>query len=369
MNMPRSATLVGACLLLFGCSSGTANYRSQMADTPARPVARPRADVPPAPDLRIPASAVASAPDIPLVPVPPVPLGHGAPSQPPADGPRPNLAATQPPVLPPVPAPSSGTPGANATRLASANAPAAPPSTDVAPKAASLRELQQQAASWYAGVDSYIVRMTRREVVSGTAKPEEVLMLSFRKAPWSVHLKWVGKAGQGREVLYVKGQLENKLHTRLAAGDVPFTPAGMQMDLDVNSPLVRSASRHSITDAGLGSCIDRLGALLDAQEHGDRSRGVLTDLGMQTRPEYKGRPVRGVELTLPPGAEAELPRGGKRLYFFDPDLHVPMLILTFDDKNQEVEYYHYDRLIAPAALDADDFNPEKLWGGSKMAGK
>ena len=102
--------------------------------------------------------------------VPPVPLGNGIPP-PPADGPRPNLAPAQLPVLPPVPAPPA------VVRQASADAPSAPPSTDVGPKAASLRELQQQAASWYAGVDSYIVRMTRREVVSGTAKPEEVLML------------------------------------------------------------------------------------------------------------------------------------------------------------------------------------------------
>ncbi len=363
MNVPRSATLV-LCLFLLGCSTGT--YRYQMADTQARPVARPKPDAPPAPDLRIPASAVASAADVPLVRVPPVPLGNGAPP-PPADGPRPNLAPAQLPVLPPVPAPPA------VVRQASADAPSAPPSalpsTDLGPKAATLRELQQQAASWYAGVDSYIVRMTRREVVGGTAKPEEVLMLSFRKEPWSVHLKWVGKAGQGREVLYVKGQLENKLHTRLAAGDMPFTPAGMQMALEVNSPLVRSASRHSITEAGLGSCIDHLGAFLDAQDHGDKGRGALTDLGMQTRPEYKERPVRGVQVTLPPGAEPELPNGGKRLYFFDPDLHLPMLIITYDDRNQEVEYYHYDRLIAPAGLDGDDFNPDKLWSGSKTASK
>ena len=361
MNVPRSATVVLA-VFLFGCSSGTPNYRYQMADTQARAAVHPRADAPPAPDLRIPPGAVASAPDIPVVRVPPVPLGRGAPPQP-SDGPRPNLAPVQPPVLPPVPAPPAVAPGADATRLAGADAPAASPSSDVEPKAVSPRELQQQAASWYAGVDSYIVRMTRREVVGGTAKPEEILMLSFRKEPWSVHLKWVGKAGQGREVLFVKGQLENKIHTRLAAGDMPFTPAGVQMALEVNSPLVRSASRHSITDAGLGACIDRLGAYLDAQEHGDKSRGALTDLGMQSRPEYKDRPVRGLELAIPPGAESELPNGGKRFYFFDPDLHLPMLIVTFDDRNQEVEYYRYDRLIAPAALDADDFNPDKLWNG------
>jgi len=305
--------------------------------------------------------------------VPPVPLGRGVPpsNPPPAagggpgagEGPRPNLAPTQPPVLPPVPGPPP------AVRQASADVPSdAPANTNPAPKIVSLRELQQQAASWYAGVDSYIVRMTRRETVAGEAKPEEVMMMKFRKDPWSLHLKWVGKAGQGRECLYVKGQYENKIHTRLAAGDVPLMPAGMQMSFDLDNSMVRSASRHSIADAGLGACIDRIGMHLDAQERGDKSRGVLTDLGMTTRPEYKDKPVRGVQLTLPPGAEPELPNGGRRFYFFDPDLHLPLLILTYDDRNQEVEYYHYDRLIAPAALDADDFNPDKLWSGGRSAG-
>jgi len=41
-------------------------------------------------------------------------------------------------------------------------------------KPASLRQLQQDAAAWYAGVDSYIVRMTRREVVGGEAKLPKV---------------------------------------------------------------------------------------------------------------------------------------------------------------------------------------------------
>ena len=210
--------------------------------------------------------------------------------------------------------------------------------------------------------------MTRREVVAGTAKPDEVMMVKFRKEPWSIHFKWIGKVGQGRDVLYVKGHYENKIHTRLAAGDVPLMPAGMKMSFDLDNPMVRSASRHSIADAGLGACIGHLGARLDAQEHGDTSRGAVKDLGQQKRPEF-AQPVRAVEVTLPARAEAELPRGGRRLYFFDPDLHIPMLILTYDDRNQEVEYYHYDRLIAPAGLDADDFNPDKVWTNPKPAGK
>ena len=44
-----------------------------------------------------------------------------------------------------------------------------------------------------------------------------------------------------------------------------------------------------------------------------------------------------------------------------------MLVITYDHRNQEVEYYLYDRLQAPVHLDADDFNPDKVWNNPKSA--
>ena len=349
MNAPRYATALIPCLLMAGCGVGN-SVREGFARTLPPAAARARTDAPPPPDLRIPASAVASTEEIPIVPVPPVPLGSGAPLPPPADV---VPASTKEPNLP---APS----------VASSTRTAVPMDSEAKPP--SLRQLQQDGATWYASVDSYIVRMTRREQVNGAAKPEEIMLFKFRKEPWSVHFKWVGKVGHDREVIYVKGQYENQLHTRLAAGDAPFMPAGHQMALAVDSPLVRSASRHSITEAGIGSCVERFGRLLDAQERGDRSHGVLTDLGVQNRPEFP-QPVRGVEMAIPPGAESELPKGGRRLFYFDNEHHLPMLVVTYDHSNQEVEYYRYDRLQAPVHLDADDFNPDKLWNSSKMGSK
>lgn len=364
MKAPRYVTALALCLFLAGCGSMNA-VNQMLARSRSAPFAHPKSDAPPTPSLRIPANAVASAQDIPLVPVPPIPLGQGA-APTPQDGPHPNLP--QAPMPPPPPVPGSA---ASSVTPASAEAtPAAPmAAADLeAPAGGSLRKMQQEAAAWYAGVDSYIVRLTRREQVNGTAKPEEVMMFKFRKDPFSVHMIWVGKVAHDREVLYVKGQLENKIHTRLAAGDAPLMPAGFQMALPVDSILVRSGSRHSITEAGLGSCIERLGAQLDAQERGDKSRGVLTDLGYQKRPEFP-RPVRTAEVTIPPGLEADLPNGGRRLFFFEPKQNISLLLLTYDDKNQEVEYYFYDRLIAPAALDANDFNLDRLWSNGKTPAK
>jgi hypothetical protein len=222
------------------------------------------------------------------------------------------------------------------------------------------RQLVQQAAERYAGIDSYIARLTRREVVGSKNQPEEVLLFKFRKEPWSVYFKWLGKTGEGREVVYVKNQYENKLHTLLAAGDHPLMGAGKRMALPIDSIFVRNASRHPITEAGLGASIERLGRLLDSIEHGDKRGGTLTVLGAQSRPEFS-KPAWVLEHVLPPGQDPSLPRGGRRLYGFDPDSKLPLLVTAVDDRGQEVEYYSYDRLQYPVKLDNDDFNPDKLW--------
>ncbi len=321
-------------LALAGC------LRLPKSPAPSRPAPQLRAsgDSTDSSDLRIPATALARrGQEIPVVPVPPIPQGRDL-----------DRRSTVPPAQPIAP-------------------PAAPPVVATSPTEASptparhsARDLVRLAAQRYAGMDSYIVRLTRREQVNGKNAPEEVILFKFRKEPWSLHFKWLSSAGQGREVIYVKGQYENKIHTLLAAGDAPLMPAGKRISLAVDSPFVRSASRHPITEAGIGASLDRLNALLDAQDQGDRRRGVLTVTEPQNRVEYP-RPVEAIEHVIPPGAEPELPRGGRRLYCFDPETNLPLLVTTRNDRGQEVEYYRYDRLQTPVHLDADDFNPDKVW--------
>jgi hypothetical protein len=274
--------------------------------------------------------------------------------------PPPNLRITTPPAAPtadPIPTtPPAGSP----VQRAAATQPAPPAPADADPQAA-LRRLRDAAAERYAAIDSYIVRLQRREQVGDKDKPLEILHVKFRKQPWSVHLKWIGPGeGQGREVVYVKGQYEDKLHTRLAAGDMPLAPAGKRIALAPDSPFVRSASRYPITEAGVGALIDRFGQLAEAAAKGDPRAGSVKYLGWVSRPEFQA-PVEGVEQVLAPGAEPLLPRGGRRQVFFDPKSGLPVVVATQDDKGKEVEYYCYDRFQYPVKLDNDDFNPDKLW--------
>jgi hypothetical protein len=311
---------------------GCASVLGPSPQAPDRPLPRLQAPppgtaaVPPAPDLRIPGPPTA------------------VPTAPKTDAPVLLPAQAVMPPQPPLP-----------SRVDLSAAPG-----DIAPLAR-LRALHRQAAETYAGIDSYIVRLRRREVVGGRNKPEEVLLFKFRKQPWSVYFKWLGKEGAGREAIYVKGRYEDKLHTLLAAGDMPLAPAGKHIALPPDSFLVRSSSRHTIHEAGVGALIDAFGNCLASLDKGDGRHGSLKYLGPIQRPEFE-TPGEAVEQTIPPGDEPQLPKGGLRLWVFDPCHHLPVLVRTLDETGREVEYYCYERFQYPVKLDDDDFDPERMGG-------
>jgi hypothetical protein len=244
--------------------------------------------------------------------------------------------------------------------------PAAVPASSVEAPSTKLHTLYHEAAERYAQVDSYIVRLVRREQLNGKDKPEEILLFKFRKEPWSVYLKWLGTEGKGREVVYVPGRYEDKIQTLLAAGDIPLMPAGKRFAVDPGNPFVVSSSRHSIRQAGVGVLIEGFGRQLEESEKGSPGAGSFKYLGPIQRPDLAGS-GEAVEETIVAGADPQLPRGGRRLWVFDPATKFPVLIITHDDTGHEVEYYCYDRFEFPVHLDDDDFNPDKLWGPKREA--
>jgi hypothetical protein len=246
-----------------------------------------------------------------------------------------------------------------AAALAQQGQGAPPANPVVVDQAAKLQALHRQAAERYAGIDSYLVRLRRREQVGGKNQPEEVMLFKFRKQPFSVYFKFLGPVGRGREVVYVKGQYEDKIHTLTAAGDIPLTPAGRHIALAPDSFLVRSKSRHPITEAGIGHLIDRFGQLLEFERRSGGNTGLVKYLGAYQRPEFAGK-LDTVLQAVPARYESELPRGGRRYWFFDTTLHLPVLVLTLDEKGQEVEYNCFEDFQSPVAFTAEDFNPEYL---------
>jgi hypothetical protein len=225
------------------------------------------------------------------------------------------------------------------------------------------RQFHQQAAARYAGFRSYIARFVRRDPATG----EEILAFYFRKQPWSVRFRWLSGAGQGREVLYVQGRYEDKLHVILAPGDVPLLPGGHMMSFALDSPMVKQASRTPITQSGIGAMIDRFGQALDAQERGDFSYGRTTVLGLEHRPDYDA-PLIFTEQRLPPSTDPDVPRGGRRLIGFHAEEHLPVMAILYDEHDKEVDYYRFDRLQLGVELDDRDFDPVRMAQRYKRTG-
>jgi hypothetical protein len=312
------------------------------------------------------AGIVFAWPEVPLVPVPPLPLpGTKAEPAKHTDAAAPALPRSKANVAAP-PAMPNG----------KANDPTAPmggetPQADPLVRPPSRPEgiespehLLRLAREQLSSFDSYIARLSRREAINGQMQPEEVIMFRFRAKPWSVYLKWLSKEGKGREVVYVKGQHDNKIHSLLSAGDIPFMPAGKRMALSPDNILVKSACRHPLEEAGLAASVERIGRILALSRDDPKRQGTVKLIGPVKRDEFE-KPVWGLEHTLPPQADPTLERGGKRTYFFDPDTFLPTLITAYDERGIEVEYYFYDRLQRAVKLDDHDFDPDFLWGKNK----
>jgi Protein of unknown function (DUF1571) len=271
-----------------------------------------------------------------------------------------------PPALPKIeppkpPAEALTTPDAGVTPAAAVSPPAANPQAQQPPPdpLAPLRKIHVTAAKRYEEMDGFVCQLTRREQVNGKDQPEEEIQFQFRARPFSVHFQWVGKVAQGREVVFVQGQYDGLIHTRMGKGDLGALFI-RRTNLPPDDPKVRAFSRHSITEAGFGHLLQQFGQILDAQAHGDTRLGTATYLGPQTCPE-SATPLEGVEQVIPPGTEAALPEGGRRVVLFSPETGLPVVVTTKDPHGHEVEYYRYDNL-QPAKFGDDDFNPDRVLG-------
>ncbi len=227
-----------------------------------------------------------------------------------------------------------------------------------------IRQLIQTAAQRHQEIDSYEARLVRWDALSGKRKPTQVLRFKYRQQPLSVHFKWIGKEGHGREVLWVENQNDGKLRIRTSRGDIPLMPAGKVMSISPDSPLVKMQSPHHIREAGMCGIMQELQAKLRQQETHPNVE-VLRDLGQVQRPEYS-EPMAGLEIRFAPGENNLLPQGGAKLVYFDMTFDaasygLPMIVITRDHNGQEIEYYAFDRFLYPVNLDDRDFDPDFLW--------
>ena len=223
-----------------------------------------------------------------------------------------------------------------------------------------LREVQRlcdRAEASFRNTESFIARLRCRELVNGVQRPMETLLFKYRKTPLSVHMKWIGEVGKGREVLFVEGANDGKMMIRTAAGDIPLVQPGKVLSINPDSPLVTAKSRHSIRESGFAPSIRKLREALQ----GSNGEPPPRYLGWLNRPELP-EPFEAVEITIAPRRERWLDDGGRRIMGFDPENGLPTYVVTYDSTGRESEFYVFDCFQSPVPLDDRDFDPEALWG-------
>ncbi len=231
-----------------------------------------------------------------------------------------------------------------------------------ASRAAKLREILSNAHQSLERLDNYRVRLRRREVVLGKQCHEDLVMLTIRSKPFAVHVKCLpGSENEGREILFDAEQAD-ALNILTGKGDVL---AGMRMNVASNSDMVTSNCRRALSEAGYANIMQRFALSVDRYISGQPGASSFETIGLQTRSESRA-PMEVVIQRIPAKEEPLLPLGGTRYWHFsaDADLaerHLPALIITFDEKGQEVEYYHHDRLLPKVTVERHDFVADRLW--------
>jgi Protein of unknown function (DUF1571) len=228
-----------------------------------------------------------------------------------------------------------------------------------------LRRISRRSTEHYMAMEGFECRLTRREMVGKQAMPQEELQYKFRREPYSLHIKWVGLEGQGRELVYATGKYDGKVQILTGKGEGLVVPVGLKVARQPTDKEVRGKARYDIREGGMGLGVQWFAKVVAIMERDPSQAKRMKYLGI-----VKGRPERpsgleAVEEMIPPDWEPLLPKGGKRTTYFDPDpaspsFGLPIVVAAFNEAGREVEYYNFDHLRPIRPTDAD-FDVERLW--------
>jgi hypothetical protein len=194
-------------------------------------------------------------------------------------------------------------------------APAAPAN----PMDAPLRLVYDAARSFQA-VRDYSCLFIKREQINGQLQPENLIAMRVRNQPFSVYLRWFGpKAMVGQEVCYVAGRNNGmmRVHSTGLLGAVGF------VSVDPRDPRATAASRHLITEAGIGNLIERFRRTWEQERQWNRTQVRVADY------EYNKRPCTRVEAIHPDRMGGQF-TSYRTILYFDKEHHLPVRLEVYD---------------------------------------
>lgn len=177
--------------------------------------------------------------------------------------------------------------------------------------------------------------------------PPVRLLFKFKK-PFSVYLRWLEGAGQGREAIYVKGANDGKMWVHNGS----FPDITLCMAPDTCQAL--SHSLHPITEAGVGFITDMIARDVARAKSRPLDKVNCWDHGHR---DVFGEPSHCLELVSPPRKNAGY--YGHRAYICQSQ-RTGLLnkITVWDHRNLIVEDYGFERIQVDVGLQARDFDPQ-----------
>jgi len=237
----------------------------------------------------------------------------------------------------------------NPSAQASAAGSKYPPVDERHPLAPALKLARASRKSLEA-VRDYQCIIIKRELLNGTVTTQTMEM-KFREEPFSVYLK-SQDPNPGREILFVKGQNENKLLAHEGSGIKSLVGT---VPLAIDAPQVRAENRHPITEIGMRNLIDKVIAQWEYE-------GQFGEATVQYFPDAKigGISCPAIEC-MHPQPRKQFPFHLTRLYI-DSASNLPVRIENYgfpDAPGKEpplVEEYTYVKVQTNVGLTNNDFS-------------
>jgi hypothetical protein len=203
----------------------------------------------------------------------------------------------------------------------------------------------------YGEVRDYSCLFVKRERLGDKLGSDQVMSMQVRAEPFSVHLKWQEPRNLvGQEVCYVVNKHNGKMRGKPAG---PLGAMGFHT-LDPDDARARAASRHSITEAGVGNLLCRFTREWEESRHLPGTQVRLADY------EYNHRHCTRVEVSQP---EKKPPFTAFRtVMYFDQESHLPIRLEVYDWPQEPggdpeiLEIYSYVNLVLNPGLDDTAFN-------------
>ncbi len=191
-------------------------------------------------------------------------------------------------------------------------------------------------------LSDYTLTLTSQERVGGKLLPETTMFVKFKR-PFSVYIKNLTGKQKDREIIYVRGQNNNKMVvSRLSI------LGGLSGKVAPDNVWAKRESRHTITEAGLPNTINLMISILEKERKAAVCRSTVTYLGEDYCSSKKVIRVRIENSSYAPKTEIAL----------DTSTLFPVSIASYNTDGSVLESYNYHDIKPNIGLTDADFDPK-----------